>query len=122
MTAYAPVTYDTPKDGPKLDEVRLTETFTGDVQGEGTARVLQAQWPDGSIRYCTIERVAGTLAGHKGTFLLQVQGAVQDGHNKGAWSVVAGSGTGDLRGLRGEGGFEAEHGKHGSWTLGYWFE
>lgn len=122
VTTFKTVTYDEPKDGPKLNEVQLVETFTGDIKGEGKARVLQAQGADGSLRYCTIERVVGVLAGRRGSFLLQVEGAVQAKHNKGAWSVMAGSGTADLRGLRGEGGFEAELGKHGAWTLDYWFE
>ena len=122
VTVYKPVAYDEPKDGPKLNEIQLTENFKGDIEGEGKARVLQAQWADGSAKYCTIERVTGGLAARKGTFLLQVEGTVRGKHNKGAWSVIAGSGTGDLRGLRGDGGFEAELGKHGSWTLDYWFE
>jgi hypothetical protein len=122
VTVFKPVTYDEPTDGPKLNEVQLTETFVGDVEGEGKARVLQAQWADGSLKYCTIERVVGALAGRRGSFLLQVEGSVQGKHNKGAWSVIAGSETGDLRGLRGDGGFDAELGKHGSWTLNYWFE
>ena len=122
VTIYEPATYDEPKDGPTLAEVQLVETFTGDIEGEGTARVLQAKWSDGAARYCTIERIVGVLAGRKGTFLLQVEGTVHGKRNKGAWFVIAGSGTGDLHGLRGEGGFEAEHGKHGSWTLDYWLE
>jgi len=122
VTVYQPVTYDERPDAPKLNEVRLTETFTGDVEGEGTARVLQAQWADGSVRYCTFERIVGAIGGRRGTFLLRVEGTVLGKHNKGAWSVIPGSATGDLRGLRGDGGFEAEHGKQGSWTLDYWFE
>jgi hypothetical protein len=122
VTVYKPFTYDEPRDGPKLNEVQLIETFTGDIQGEGKARVLQAQWADGSLEYTTIERVIGALAGRTGTFLLQVDGTVHGKHNKGAWSVTAGSGTGELRGLRGEGGFDAELGRHGSWRLDYWFE
>ena len=122
VTAYEPVTYEAPQDGPKLNEVELTETFMGDVEGEGRARVLQAQATDGSIRYCALERVVGAVAGRKGSFLLQVEGTVQGKHNKGAWFVIAGSGTGELRRLRGDGGFEAELGKHGSWTLDYWYE
>jgi hypothetical protein len=122
VSVYKPIAYDEPKDGPKLNEIQLTETFTGDIEAEGKARVLQAQWPDGSARYCTIERLVGMLGRRKGTFLLQVEGTVRGKHNKGAWFVVAGSGTGELRGLRGDGGFEAEIGKHGSWTLDYWFE
>jgi len=122
VSVFKSVTYDQPQDGPKLIEVELVETFLGDIEGEGKARVLQAQRDDGSIRYCTIERVVGAVAGRKGSFLLQVEGSVQDKHNKGAWFVIAGSGTGDLRGLRGDGGFEADLGKHGSWRLDYWFE
>lgn len=122
VTMYKPVTYDEPKDGPKLNEIQLAETFTGDLAGEGQARVLQAQWSAGSARYCAIERVVGALAGRKGTFLLEVQGTVHGKHNKGAWFVVASSGTGDLWGVRGEGGFQAELGQHGAWTLDYWFE
>ena len=62
VASYKPVTYDESKDGPKLNEVQLVETFTGGVEGEGRARVLQAQWDDGSSRYCTIERVVGVGA------------------------------------------------------------
>ena len=122
VTVYQPTTYDQPTDGPKLNEVQLVETFSGDIEAQGTARVLQAQWPDGAIKYSAIERIAGAVAGRQGTFLLQVEGTVKAGHNKGAWSVIPSSATGDLRGLRGDGGFEAEHGKHGTWTLQYWFE
>jgi hypothetical protein len=122
VTVYKPVTYDQPKEGPRLNEVQLVETFRGDVDGEGVARVLQAQWPDGAVQYTTIERVVGTLAGRRGSFLLRVDGTVRGSHNKGAWIVLAGAATGELQGLRGEGGFEAEHGKRGAWSLDYWFE
>jgi len=122
VRVFTPVTYDEPEDGPRLNEIELVETFTGDIEGEGVARVLQAQWPDGSACYTTIERLVGTVAGRKGSFLLQVHGTVRGKQNDGAWVVVAGSGTGDLEGLRGEGGFQAQHGKQGAWTLNYWFE
>ncbi len=38
------------------------------------------------------------------------------------WFVVPGSGTGDLSGLRGEGGLEGDFGKGSAGTLDYWFE
>jgi hypothetical protein len=122
VTVYKPVTYDQPTEGPRLNEVELVETFKGDIDGQGVARVLQAQWADGQVQYTTIERVVGTVAGRAGSFLLRVEGTVRDKHNHGAWVVLAGSATGDLQGLRGEGGFEAEHGKRGAWTLNYWFD
>jgi Protein of unknown function (DUF3224) len=40
----------------------------------------------------------------------------------GTWFVVPGSGTGELTGLRGEGGFTANLGEGADVTLDYWFE
>ena len=44
------------------------------------------------------------------------------GKLKAQWSVVPGSGTGELSGLRGEGGFDGEFGKGSNGVLDYWFE
>jgi hypothetical protein len=43
----------------------------------------------------------------------QGQEIVETGKIKAIWFVVPGSGTSDLSGLRGEGGFEGEFGKGG---------
>ena len=45
---------------------------------------------------------------------------VENGRIKATWFVVPGSGTGDLSGLRGEGGFEGEFGKGPAerWIIG----
>jgi hypothetical protein len=40
----------------------------------------------------------------------------------GTWFIVPGSATGELEGLRGEGGFVAQLGEGADITLGYWFE
>ena len=57
-----------------------------------------------------------------GTFVLQGSEIVENGKIKAKWFVVPGSGTGELSGLRGEGGFEGEFGKGSDGTLDYWFE
>jgi hypothetical protein len=122
VTTFQPVTYDAPEDGPSLVELHLTETFTGDLEAEGVVRSLQVRRADGSASHCGIERVVGLLDGRRGSFLLQDAGTLTGTHIESSWFVVPGSGTGDLRGLRGEGGFEAEVGQRGTWTLEYWFE
>ena len=119
VTRYFPATFDQPGDGPTLVEVQLTETFTGDIKGEGTGRVIQAARKDGSATFAGIERVRGSMAGRHGTFLLQVHGAVVRKEMHAEWSVVPGSGTGELTGLRGDGGFTAQLGQHGSIWLDY---
>ena len=64
----------------------------------------------------------GSIAGRSGTFLLQVRGTVVAKEMHAEWFVVPGSGTGELAALRGDGGFTAELGQHGSIWLDYFFE
>jgi hypothetical protein len=54
--------------------------------------------------------------------VLQGSEIIEKGKIKATWFVVPGSATGDLRGLRGEGGFEGQFGKGSDGTLDYWFE
>ena len=107
---------------PALMEVRLTETFVGDIEGESPVRALQILRDDKSASLVSVQRFRGKLGGRKGTFVLQGSEIVENGKITARWFVVPGSGTGELSGLRGEGGFEGEFGKGSNATLDYWFE
>lgn len=122
VSAYNPTTYDTPSEGPALVEINVTEAFDGGITGEGKARFVQVLRKDGSASFTGAERITGTIAGRAGTFVLQDTGTLTGNDVAGTWFVVAGSGTGQLAGLRGEGEFRAKLGEHARWTLDYWFE
>jgi hypothetical protein len=122
VKTYEPKPYEEPSDGPQLVEIHVTETFAGDIEGEGAVRFLQAVRADGSASFVGIERVDGRVGDRRGTFLLQDAGTLEGTTVSGQWFVVPGSGTGELAGLRGEGGFAAELGQGASITLEYWFE
>jgi hypothetical protein len=77
---------------------------------------------DGRVRERGYERVAGRLGGRSGTFVLQVAGRYEDGKATTAWSVVAGTGTGALAGLRGEGGHVSTMDGSEPYRLDYSFE
>jgi hypothetical protein len=113
--------YD-PIASPALMEVHITETFTGDINGESTVQALQVRRDDRSASMISMQRVRGTLGGRQGTFVLQGSEIIESGKIKATWFVVPRSGTGDLIGLRGEGGFNGEFGKGSDGTLDYWFE
>ena len=108
--------------GPALVEVRLTETFTGDIEGQSPVRALQMLRSDRSASLVSVQRFHGRLGERRGTFVLQGSETVENGRIKATWFVVPRSGTGDLSGLRGEGGFEGDFGKGSVATLDYWFE
>jgi hypothetical protein len=108
--------------GPALVEVRMDETFAGGIDGRSTVRALQMRGADGSARMVSLQRFVGRLGDRRGAFVLQGTESVRDGKIKATWFVVPGSGTGELAGLRGEGGFTGDFGKGSTGTLDYWFE
>lgn len=100
-------------DGPKLIRIAVRESFTGDLTATGHASMLQVLAADGSASFVAVERITGTLAARTGTFVLQDQGTLDAGGAvSGEWFVVPGSGTGQLAGLSGQGGFTAAVGQH----------
>jgi hypothetical protein len=120
--SYKPKPYEEPSDGPDLVEIHVREKFIGDIEGEGVVRFLQAQRQGASASFVGIERVSGRIGDREGTFLLQDAGTLEGKTVTGEWFVIPNSGTGGLKGLRGEGGFTAELGQDAEITLDYWFE
>lgn len=114
-----PRVFDEEPGGPSLTDVHLTERFSGDIEGHGVVHVVQTASPDGLASFAGIERVRGSIGGKKGSFLLQVRGTVVGQEMDAEWSVLPGSGTGELRSLRGDGGFKAQLGQHGTIWLDY---
>lgn len=123
VRTYEPTPYLKGVDGgPDLVRIEVAEQFRGDIEGEGVVRFLQTSFPDGTASFVGVEQVTGSVGGRHGTFVLQDAGILRDAVVHGTWFVVPGSGTGDLTGLRGEGGFTANLGQNAEITLEYWFE
>ena len=122
VKSYVATTFEDLPGGPALVEIQITETFTGDVEGEGVGRAIQAMRADGSATFVAIERVRGAIGDRHGTFVLQIRGTILRKEMHAEWFVVPGSGTGALAGLRGDGGFRAQLGQHGAIWLDYSFE
>jgi hypothetical protein len=122
VRTYEPTSYDQPAKGPVLSRIHVEEEFAGDVEGTGVVEFLQAQVSADTASFVGLERVSGSVGGRSGTFVLQDQGTLRGTTVSGDWFVVPGSGTGELTGLRGEGGFTAELGQGADITLDYWFE
>lgn len=114
--------YDETEEGPKLTRARVAKVFSGDIEGESVVEYLMVHRDDGTASFVGVERVVGRLGDLVGSFVLQHDGTFVGGVAKAEWSVVPGSGTGDLSGLRGEGGFESGHAEEYSMTLEYDFK
>ena len=107
---------------PKMTKAAVTKSFTGDIAGEGHVESLMMYRSDGSATFVGLERFVGHVGGKAGSFVLQRTGVFENGEAKESYSVVPGSATGDLRGLRGEGTSAVGHGSDHPFTLTYDFE
>jgi Protein of unknown function (DUF3224) len=111
------------ENGGKLTQASVKQSFSGDIEGEGAVEWLMCYRPDETAEFIGLQRVIGRIAERAGSFVLLQTGGTFDGREaKGDLSVVPGSGTGDLSGLRGEGAFNAPLGSEAAVTLNYEFD
>jgi hypothetical protein len=96
---YAPV------DGaPDLVHASGVDQLRGDIDAEATWQGTAMTRADGSGITVAMQRVVGSIGGRSGNFVLQLEIVTDvDGSSAGTWTVVAGSATGGLRGMRGKG-------------------
>jgi hypothetical protein len=111
--------YNETEGSPKLTRVTATKSYQGDIEGEGKLEYLMMYRSAASATFIGLERVVGSVGGRSGSFVLQHRGTFEGGIAKVILSVVPGSGTGDLRTISGEGGFEAGHQPPYTMTLDY---
>jgi hypothetical protein len=109
--------------GAKVTQAGVKQAFSGDLEGEGTVQWLMCYRPDQTADFVGLQQISGQLDGRSGSFvLLQTAGKFDGKEARGSLSVVPGSGTGELQGLRGTGEFSAPHGGETSMTLDYELE
>ena len=81
---------------------RFEKRFHGELDANSVVEMLSAGDPStGSAGYVAVEHVIGTLAGRAGSFMLQHNGVMDRGAGTLDLTVVPGTGTGELAGLRG---------------------
>jgi hypothetical protein len=77
--------------------------YHGDLDATSKGEMIAAQTEvKGSAGYVAMERVTGTLKGHKGSFVLQHSGTMTRGLPTLSVTVVPDSGTGELKGISGK--------------------
>ena len=104
--------YDT-AEGATLGRVSISKQFRGDLEASSTVEMLSAITAvKGSAGYVAIERVAGTLHGRTGSFVLQHTGTMTRGLAELTVSVVPDSGTGELKSISGKMTIDIVDGKH----------
>ncbi|HEY3191788.1 MAG TPA: DUF3224 domain-containing protein [Solirubrobacterales bacterium] len=125
MNASAPFTNDRYEEEPygeaegaELSRVRISRTFTGDLEGESTAELMIAK-SEGGGGYVGHDRITGRLGGKSGGFVFQHGGIMGPDGVSNTGTIVPGSGTGELEGITGEGTMLADEDGNHTLTLQY---
>ncbi len=108
--------------GAKLTTARVVLTFQGDIEGEADVHFEMVYRDDTYATYVGLQRITGRIGNRSGSFVTTASGVFENGAASSTWSIVPGSGTGDLKGIRGEGQTVAHHGDTQPFTLDYYFE
>jgi hypothetical protein len=103
----------------KLSRMTIDKQFHGDLTAASLGEMLAVRMDaHGSAGYVAMERVTGTLHGHKGSFVLQHSGTMNRGVSSLQLTVVPDSGTGELTQLSGSMTIEIDQGAH-RYTMDY---
>ena len=102
-----------PADGVSFGRLLLDKRYQGALEATAQGQMLSAvTGTSGSAGYVAIERVAGTLGGRAGSFVLQHHGLMNRGMPQLTITVVPDSGAGALSGLAGTMAIRIESGSH----------
>ncbi|MBI1821319.1 MAG: DUF3224 domain-containing protein [Nitrospirae bacterium] len=93
--------------GAKLTRAKVSLAYQGDISGEGFVEFLMSHAANGTASFVGMEWVKGVVAGKSGSFIIQHVGTYDSGGARSAWSIVPGSGTGELAGIVGKGSYVA---------------
>ncbi|MFF8266946.1 DUF3224 domain-containing protein [Streptomyces sp. NPDC016562] len=96
---------------PRLAHASVTNRFTGGIVAAATSCGYTLAYTEQSAgTYTGLELLSGSLDGREGTFVLEERGSFDADGTRCRFEVVPGSGTGELAGLTGSGGFTCRHG------------
>jgi Protein of unknown function (DUF3224) len=119
ITGWDEKPYEEDQDGGKLTKAHVTASFEGEITGDGSVEYLMA-YPDESYASIVgLQRVKGAVGDRSGSFVLVLAGTFEGGKARCDWSVVPGSGTGDLKGLSGIGNFVTGEAGSADYTFDY---
>lgn len=105
--------------GLKSTEANIDIEMHGDVEASGKSRSLM-QYPTAeTCHYAGYTTLTGMLGGRQGSFIIYEVGTWKNGVANSRWEIVEGSGTGDLKGLKGTGSYAAEHDKTVHYEISY---
>jgi hypothetical protein len=91
----------------RLTHASGTQRFSGDIVGDGSIDWLIAYRADRSAHMVGLQRITGTVNGQAGAVVIAAIADHDGAASRATWTIVEGSGSGQLVGISGRGTFVA---------------
>lgn len=104
-----------------LNQAHVTQAFSGDITGEGEVEYLMTYLNKTTAYFTGQQFIEGQIGDRSGSFVLHLSGTFDGSSAEAHWAIVEGSGTGELKGIAGEGTFKAPLGQTATYSLKYSF-
>lgn len=121
FTSWDEQPYNEAEGQPQLSRASVANVFKGDIEGESKLEYLMSYTQNGGASFVGHERVTGRIGDRSGSFVLQHEGVFENGAARGNLTIVPGTATGQLTGLRGHGSYIATDVRPTPFTLEYEF-
>ena len=119
VTSWEEKPYEGSSDELKITQALVMKNYTGELTGVGSVIYIMKHQSDGTASFIGLQQINGAIADREGSFTIEQNGYFNGKEAKGTCQIKAGSGTGALAGLKGEGEFCAPVGDVGTIKLTY---
>lgn len=103
----------------RLTRAGGSQEFSGGIDGVGRIEWLMCYRGDRTAEFVGLQEIEGAVDGRRGSFVLTSVGSHDGVHSTGTWTVVSGTGKGDLAGIVGNGRWKAGPGPRATFELTY---
>lgn len=112
ITSWDETAYEENDNGSKKSHAKISQSYSGVIEGSSKLQYLMSYQTESSACFVGFEVVECSVKGKTGSFTLQHNGKFENGVASSNFSIVSGSGKGELEGIEGSGSFESgESGK-----------
>ncbi len=119
ITSWEEETVQENEDGSKLTHATVTQSYSGDLNGESTVHYFMMHATDKSARFIGYESISCELGGKQGKFTVQHDGKFSIGVASSQFKVVSGSGRGGLMNISGQGKYSSDKSGEASYRFEY---
>jgi hypothetical protein len=117
ITGWNETPYNENGDGSKQTNAKITQSYTGDIEGSSELQYLMSYLTDGSAIFVGLENISCTIRGKSGDFVIQHNGKFEAGVASSNFTIVPDSGRNELVGISGTGTFKSGENGQANYTV-----